>query len=119
MNKVVENINVGSWIEGSTVGKIELQKVSSEDSTHLLEGAVFDLIDPKDNSVIEQLVTDELGKATSQKIEFGEYILQETKAPVGFELDPTPVKVTLEKIKKQTIPRLLHLKIHRNNHYDH
>ncbi|MGX7265197.1 SpaA isopeptide-forming pilin-related protein [Enterococcus crotali] len=100
VSKEVENINVGSWIEGSTVGKIELQKVSSEDSTQLLEGAIFDLIDPKDNSVIEQLVTDELGKATSQKIEFGEYILQETKAPVGFELDPTPVKVTLEKNKE-------------------
>ena len=68
--------------------------VSGESPLYSLEGAEFGLY--KDGVLVETLVTDAEGKATTkEKIESGSYVLREHKAPAGFSLGAEDIPVTV------------------------
>lgn len=47
-------------------------------------------------TVVDTVTTDANGAATSKELELGNYIVQETTAPVGYVLDTTEHNVTLD-----------------------
>lgn len=47
----------------------------------------------EENNVVEVIVTDENGFAESKPLENGIYYIQETKAPIGYNLDPKRYKI--------------------------
>ncbi|WP_415674453.1 SpaA isopeptide-forming pilin-related protein, partial [Vagococcus fessus] len=71
---------------------IELLKVSSEDETKVLPGAMFTIYD-SDNNLVDTVVTDEFGKTTTPRLPEGIYTIIERKAPDGYVLDETPHKL--------------------------
>ncbi len=87
-------------------GKLEIHKKDKK-TGRVLEGAVFELRDETGN-VVDTLTTDKDGYAVSEEIHFGiyaengvyqgsrRYYLVEVKAPEGYELDATPVKIVFE-----------------------
>ncbi|MEG0296734.1 MAG: SpaA isopeptide-forming pilin-related protein [Clostridium sp.] len=77
-------------------GKVSVTKVDSENNKKKLAGAEFTIYDLHRN-VVDVLTTDENGKATSKAIDFGRYIMQETKAPEGYVLDETIYEVNITK----------------------
>ncbi|MGM9928119.1 MAG: SpaA isopeptide-forming pilin-related protein, partial [Bacillus sp. (in: firmicutes)] len=70
--------------ENTPVGSVEITKVDSESGAKL-EGAEFKLTD-QEGKDIETLTTDENGKVTFKDLPYGEYQLEETKAPEGYLL---------------------------------
>ncbi len=108
-NQIVE-INDGEPIVNEVYkNKIQLRKVGqtlSNDSDELIDlsGAEFDLykdnnedksIDDED-TLVQHLVTGEKGKATSKDVVIGQYLLIETKAPTGYQLDSESHSVVVE-----------------------
>uniref|UniRef100_UPI00215998FC MSCRAMM family protein n=1 Tax=Brochothrix thermosphacta TaxID=2756 RepID=UPI00215998FC len=68
-----------------------------------LQGAVFELQDA-DGKVIESgLTTDASGKIAVSDLTPGNYQLVETKAPTGYELDSTPIKVEVKKGQTEAV----------------
>src|SRR5699024_4491407 len=72
---------------------IELLK--KDDKDKVLEGAEFTLF-TEDGNEVEKQTTDADGNITFKNVEPGNYYIQETKAPKGYELDSTqhPVEIT-------------------------
>lgn len=66
-------------------GKIKLIKTDDTSDENRLEGAKFDVKD-EDGTVVDTLVTDENGEATSIDLDVGDYTLEEVEAPYGYEL---------------------------------
>ncbi|MCB5953524.1 lectin-like domain-containing protein [Enterococcus sp. CWB-B31] len=75
--------------------RIELIKVDDDDENLRLAGAEFELRDSENNIVQSGLVTDDNGVLRIE-LPSGDYQLIETKAPEGYELDPTPIEFTVE-----------------------
>ncbi|CEK40065.1 SpaA isopeptide-forming pilin-related protein [Paraclostridium sordellii] len=87
--KVTVNAGTISTIEVSNEvikGKVQVLKVD-EETGQPLKGAEFELKNKATGKVVEKLVTGEDGKALSGLHPFGEYILQETKAPDKYTLN--------------------------------
>ncbi len=82
-------------------GSIRLKKVDKDDSTKVLQGAKFDVID-SNGEVVAILTTDSDGIAELDELSLGKYRIVETKAPEGYKLDSTEYEVTLE-TKAQTV----------------
>ncbi|MEC0037677.1 SpaA isopeptide-forming pilin-related protein, partial [Bacillus cereus] len=74
-------------------GQIEIKKIDSENGEKPLANAEFDIV--KDGVVVEHIVTDKDGKATSKPLALGKYILKETKAPEGYQLKETEFEVNV------------------------
>ena len=66
-----------------------------------LKGAVFGIYSAEDDTLIEELVTDESGKAACCKVTFGDYYAKEITAPVGYALDNTeqPFSITTDNME--------------------
>ncbi|TSB48561.1 SpaA isopeptide-forming pilin-related protein [Alkalicoccobacillus porphyridii] len=79
-----------SFINEFTLGSVALTKVDEEGDT--LEGAVFTLYDAEDNELQTGLTTDEEGRLVVEELAIGNYYFEETEAPVGYELDNTPLE---------------------------
>ncbi|WP_164506028.1 SpaA isopeptide-forming pilin-related protein [Companilactobacillus insicii] len=77
-------------------GEIILTK--TDESGKLLANAVYELKD-SNGKVIGQYTTDKNGKITIKDLAEGKYTLTEIKAPNGYELDKTPIEVTVTKDK--------------------
>ena len=75
-------------------GTFEVVKLDHETATPLA-GAIFQIKDA-DGNVYAMATTPESGKITIEDIPYGDYTYQETKAPEGFELDPTVYSFTIE-----------------------
>ncbi len=73
-------------------GKIHLTKV--DEYGNKLSGAEFD-IENEDGFLVDHLITDESGEATSNLLALGTYVVTETKAPVGYVLDSSPFTVVI------------------------
>ena len=87
-------------------GKLVIKKTDST-SKAVLSGAEFELREKESGKVVEKLVTDKTGTATSGKIPIAtykngkvektvEYILVETKAPNGYELSSKKEEIRFE-----------------------
>lgn len=87
-------------------GKLVIKKTDSTSKAALL-GAEFELREKESGKVVEKLVTDKTGTATSGKIPIAtykngkvektvEYILVETKAPNGYELSSKKEEIRFE-----------------------
>ncbi len=74
-------------------GQIEIIKVNPDNQR--LAAAEFDIIDQA-GTVVDHLVTNEQGTATSIQLPLGDYTVVETKAPDMYQLDPTPHQVQIE-----------------------
>ena len=97
-NKVVTNNVIVNW---NGVGTFTINKLDAN-SKAKLEGAEFSVKDST-GTVIGQMITDANGTATSPELPFGTYKVQETKAPFGYELDPTVHTVELNSTTPVTI----------------
>ncbi|CAM3316995.1 SpaA isopeptide-forming pilin-related protein [Vagococcus fessus] len=85
------------------LGTIKLIKQDSEDDTKRLVGAEFDVFNTE-GEVVGSLITNENGEAILENLPLGDYTIIETKAPAGYELDPTPITVTvLENKESNTV----------------
>lgn len=88
-----------NWGTGGTVesyaGKIKITKVDSTNESVVLPGAEFELKDKNDSVIRENLVTDSDGKVEIDNLPDGEYKLIETKAPNGYQLNSTPIEITV------------------------
>ncbi len=85
-NIVVSWIETGSKVSTDT-GTISITKVNSEDSSTVLEGAVFRLYDQYGNA-IDEVTTDASGEAVFGDLRFGvPYSVKEYTAPTGYNLD--------------------------------
>lgn len=87
-------------------GKLVIKKIDST-SKAALSGAEFELREKESGKVVEKLVTDKTGTATSGKLPIAtykngkvektvEYILVETKAPNGYELSSKKEEIRFE-----------------------
>ncbi|MBO0440480.1 SpaA isopeptide-forming pilin-related protein [Candidatus Enterococcus ikei] len=80
---------------GSGTGEvfsIQLMKVSEEGS--VLADAQFDVFRDSTNERIGQIITNEQGLGEINNLLQEDYTLIETKAPTGFILDATPIKIS-------------------------
>ena len=80
-------------------GKVKVLKVDKE-TNEPLKGAEFELREKTTGKVAEKLVTGEDGTAISKLHPFGEYILQETKAPNKYTLNNKEYLVTISEHMK-------------------
>ena len=76
-------------------GSISIEKVDSEDSSIKLSGAVFEVKD-SEGAVVDTITTDENGVGTSKKLPYGNYTLEEVRAPSGYELSEASKNVTID-----------------------
>lgn len=74
-------------------GEILLTKV--DENENLLEGAVFELRDAVGNLLRDDLISDEEGIVTVDRLAPGDYVLREIKAPTGYILNTTPIAFTI------------------------
>ncbi|WP_439444146.1 MSCRAMM family protein [Listeria aquatica] len=77
-------------------GSVLLTKTDAE-TGKVLQGAKFELQDETGKTLDQDLTTDSSGKLAINDLTPGNYQFVETKAPVGYKLDPTPVKFTIQK----------------------
>ncbi|MGH0594035.1 SpaA isopeptide-forming pilin-related protein, partial [Bacillus pretiosus] len=85
-----------------TKGAVELSKVDDIDGT-VLEGAVFKIIDDKNNDVRNDLTTVKDGKISVPDLRPGDYQFIEIKAPEHYKLDSTPLKFTIKKSQAEKL----------------
>lgn len=85
-------------------GQVEVLKVDAEDKEYKLEGVKFQVIN-SNNEVVEEIVTDSTGCATTSKLPIGEYLLKEMQTDDMHILNEEPIKVTVntDEISKITI----------------
>ncbi len=83
-------------------GSVVLHKLDSK-SKEGLQGAVFELQDRNGNILQSSLITDHSGKIRINGLTPGNYQLVETKAPLGYELDQTPIPFVIEMNQEETI----------------
>lgn len=77
--------------------KVVLTKIDADNEEQKLDGAVYDLKD-KSGNILVSLTTGADGDAVGMAscyLPYGSYTLTETKAPVGYVKDTTPMEITL------------------------
>ncbi|MBK0421064.1 SpaH/EbpB family LPXTG-anchored major pilin [Leucobacter sp. CSA2] len=80
-------------------GGLKILKFADGDESKTLAGAEFSIyaVDPAQNPgatpILTQVTTDAQGIALVEGLKVGSYWLVETKAPAGYELDATPIRV--------------------------
>ncbi|WJP98498.1 SpaA isopeptide-forming pilin-related protein [Macrococcus bovicus] len=94
--------NVFKVINKKVLGSIEVIKHQSGDESKVLAGATFELRDSA-GTVIKIMTTGTDGKALFSALPLGTYSLVETKAPAGYQLKSTPVKVEVTSATKVVV----------------
>ncbi|TDM03855.1 SpaA isopeptide-forming pilin-related protein [Macrococcus carouselicus] len=93
--------NVFKVINKKVLGSIEVIKHQSGDESKVLAGATFELRDSAGKVVTLTTGTD--GKALFSALPLGSYTLVETKAPAGYQLKTTPVKIDVTSATKVVV----------------
>ncbi|PFE70547.1 hypothetical protein CN316_12270 [Bacillus cereus] len=78
------------------LGSLQIIKTDDKDQAKRLAGAEFTLKDVKGNVVKEGITTDESGTVKVDGLVPGEYTLEETKAPEGYELTKQVIHATVD-----------------------
>ncbi|MCC2248763.1 Ig-like domain-containing protein [Virgibacillus sp. AGTR] len=78
-------------------GSVVLTKVDHSNSDKLLPNAEFKLQDANGKTLKQGLLTDAQGQITVDNLKPGSYQFVETKAPIGYQLDSTPIPFKIEK----------------------
>lgn len=95
INEISKVINVDV-----TGGDLEIKKVDSETLSienrgkATIVGAIYNLYDENKNLVKKLTINDD-GTATIKDLTYGNYILKEIKAPIGYELDKKEYKINI------------------------
>lgn len=94
-------------------GQVKIIKVDSEDNEIKLKDVKFEVYSDKNKNgiadkdeLIDTLITDKNGEALTKKYAIRDYqnlIIVETETNKGYELNDTPIKVTLEENEIKTI----------------
>ncbi|MEY6552143.1 SpaA isopeptide-forming pilin-related protein [Bacillus cereus] len=96
-NEVVKQEVMNEKVKEEITGQLEITKVDANNTNKILAGAVFEIW--KDETKIDTLTTNKSGKAISQKLEPGDYILKEIQAPEGYTLSDKEMKFTISNEK--------------------
>ncbi|EOU1611732.1 Cys-Gln thioester bond-forming surface protein [Clostridium perfringens] len=80
-------------------GKVAVKKTDSEIADLNLEGAEFTIYDKNDNEV-DKLITDPNGYDESKDLNYGDYYMKETKAPVGYKISDKVYDIQIREDKK-------------------
>ncbi|MGH0442959.1 SpaA isopeptide-forming pilin-related protein, partial [Bacillus pretiosus] len=78
------------------LGSLQIIKTDDKDQAKRLAGAEFTLKDAQGNVVKEGITTDKSGIVKIDGLVPGEYTLEETKAPEGYELTKQVIHVTVD-----------------------
>ncbi len=73
-----------NMVETNIIGKAKIGLLKTDKDGHPLANAEFSI--KKDGAEVEKIITDKFGKAVTSDLEFGEYEVSETKAPIGYKL---------------------------------
>ncbi|MGG7212518.1 SpaA isopeptide-forming pilin-related protein [Clostridium nigeriense] len=74
-------------------GTLEIKKI--DESGNILKGAEFTLYD-KDGKEISKNISDDNGIARFDSVDYGTYVLKETKAPEGYKKDDTVFEIVVD-----------------------
>ncbi|EGT3618112.1 SpaA isopeptide-forming pilin-related protein [Clostridium perfringens] len=80
-------------------GRVAINKFDSEFNDLKLKDAEFTIYDKNDNEV-DKLITDENGYDESIDLNYGDYYMKETKAPVGHKLSDKVYDIQIREDKK-------------------
>ncbi len=90
------------WKNTPQMGQIQITKKSSDDNPYngfpagtLLEGATFEIYD-RANNLLDTIVSDKNGIATSKPLPLGRYIIRETKAPNFYSYNQNAIEAEIE-----------------------
>ncbi|MFE6136245.1 SpaA isopeptide-forming pilin-related protein [Bacillus sp. NPDC057893] len=100
-NEVVKQEVLNEKVKEKITGQVEITKIDANDTDKKLEGAVFEIL--KDGMKIDTLISDKNGKATSKKLEPGDYVLKEVQAPEGYNLSDKGIEFTISNEKVEVI----------------
>ncbi|MFB9279076.1 collagen binding domain-containing protein [Cohnella cellulosilytica] len=96
MEEIVVRTSSGSGSGSGETGALQVVKVDSADPAKALAGAEFTLIDKSGNRAPRAGTTDEKGELRFGNLLFGDYVLEETKAPEGYTIDRALYDVTID-----------------------
>ncbi|MFK4310247.1 choice-of-anchor A domain-containing protein, partial [Bacillus sp. RC242] len=100
-NEVAKQEVLNEKVKEKITGQVEITKIDANDTDKKLEGAVFEIL--KDGIKIDTLTSDKNGKATSKKLEPGDYVLKEVQAPGGYNLSDKGIEFTISNEKVEVI----------------
>ncbi|HFJ9463391.1 TPA: SpaA isopeptide-forming pilin-related protein [Bacillus cereus] len=100
-NEVVKQEVMNEKVKEEFTGQLEITKVDANNTNKILAGAVFEIW--KDGTKIDTLTTNKSGKATSKKLEPGDYTLKEIQAPEGYTLSDKEIKFTISNEKIEVV----------------
>ncbi|OWW09885.1 adhesin, partial [Bacillus sp. MB353a] len=100
-NEVVKQEVMNEKVKEEITGQLEITKVDANNTNKTLAGAVFEIW--KDGIKIDTLTTNKSGKATSKKLEPGDYTLKEIQAPEGYTLSDKEMKFTISNQKIEVV----------------
>ncbi len=96
--KIEINTGAASTIEktiyNDQVRRLIIQKVDSKNAALVLSGAEFKVKAP--DGTEQKITTGQDGTVTLDGLVFGDYVIMELKAPSGYNLNSTPITVTLD-----------------------
>ncbi|PGT58451.1 hypothetical protein COD86_28095 [Bacillus cereus] len=81
------------------LGALKILKVDADDPNKYLEGAEFKLVD-KINGEEKKITTDKDGSELFKDLKYRKYLLTETKAPKGYELNTAPQEIEISESTK-------------------
>ncbi|KHL94418.1 hypothetical protein QW71_18235 [Paenibacillus sp. IHB B 3415] len=85
-----------------TLGSLKLIKVDAADATKKLAGAEFKLTNSSSGAIVTG-TTNVNGELVFNDLKLGEYTLQETEAPAGYDLDGTVHNITISEKARQVL----------------
>lgn len=108
-NTTLATVTIENQKQAEKTGNIEITKVDGC-SKRALAGAEFDILDANE-TVVDHVITNDKGIATSKNLPLGIYHVVETKAPAGYILNATPTYVRMTegcpkiKVTKTNMPQ--------------
>lgn len=101
-----QEVNIDRWTPETTgggsgsgndiLGGIKVTTHEKDSPEILLAGATFQVLN-RDGETVGKIVTEKNGVGVLGELIMGEYTLVETEAPVGYDLDNSPIKVKVKK----------------------